>query len=145
MVEWEKVKKLMDCFPGSIINHNGEFIAMLKENEYFILESCKDEREIKCKVLAWFSRGTHKTQHFNSKKKNNEYHQFMIDGINRYLGTNFDFQDMDIIYTELGNDCNRPLCEKFIDSGYDMNILTSKLKEQQKFAESITKKIEYKV
>ena len=69
----------------------------------------------------------------------------MIDGINRYLGTNFNFQDMDIIYTELGNDCNRPLCEKFIDSGYDMNILTSKLKEQQKFAESITKKIEYKV
>ena len=112
---------------------------MLKENEYFILESCKDEREIKCKVLAWFSRGTHKTQHYNSKKKNNEYHQFMIDGIN------FNFQDMDIIYTELGNDCNRPLCEKFIDSGYDMNILTSKLKEQQKFAESITKKIEYKV
>lgn len=35
--------------------------------------------------------------------------------------------------------------EKFMDSGYDMNILTSKLKEQQKFAESITKKIEYKV
>ena len=54
MVEWEKVKKLMDCFPGSIINHNGEFIAMVKENEYFILESCKDEREIKCKVLAGF-------------------------------------------------------------------------------------------
>lgn len=87
MVEWEKVKKLMDCFPGSIINHNGEFIAMVKENEYFILESCKDEREIKCKVLAWFSRGAHKTQHYNSKKKNNEYHQFMLDGINKYLGT----------------------------------------------------------
>ena len=49
---------------------------------------------------------------------------------------------MDIIYTKLGNDVNRPLCEKFIDSGYDMNILISKLKEQQKFAESITKKIE---
>ena len=137
MVEWEKIKKLMNCFPRSIINHNGEFISSIKENEYFILESCKDEREIKCKVLAWFSRGAHKTQHYNSKKKNNEYHQFMIDGINRYLGTNFDFQDMDIIYTELGNDCNRPLCEKFIDSGYDMNILISKLKEQQKFAESM--------
>ncbi len=35
--------------------------------------------------------------------------------------------------------------KKFVDSGYDMNILISKLKEQQKFAESITKKIEYKV
>mgnify|MGYP000220016720 FL=1 len=117
----------MDCFPGSIINHNGEFIAMVKENEYFILESCKDEREIKCKVLAWFSRGAHKTQHYKSKKKNNEYHQFMLDGINKYLGTNFDFEDMDIIYTKLGNDVNRPLCEKFVDSGYDMNILISKI------------------
>ena len=130
MVEWEKVKKLMDCFPGSIINHNGEFIAMVKENEYFILENCKDEREIKCKVLAWFSRGAHKTQHYNSKKKNNEYHQFMLDGINKYLGTNFDFEDMDIIYTKLGNDVNRPLCEKFVDSGYDVNILISKLKQR---------------
>ena len=103
---------------------------MVLENEYFILESCKDEREIKCKVLAWFSRGAHKTQHYNSKKKNNEYHQFMLDGINKYLGTNFDFEDMDIIYTKLGNDVNRPLCEKFVDSGYDMNILISKLKQR---------------
>ena len=55
----------------------------------------------------------------------------MIDGINKYIGTNFDFEDMDIIYTTLGNDVNRPLCEKFIDSGYDMNILISKLNEQK--------------
>ena len=39
---------------------------------------------------------------------------------------------MDIIYTKLGNDVNRPLCEKFIDSGYDMNILISKLNEQNR-------------
>ena len=24
-------------------------------------------------------------------------------------------KDMDIIYTKLGNDVNRPLCEKFVD------------------------------
>ena len=47
----------------------------------------------------------------------------MLDGINKYLGTNFDFEDMDIIYTKLGNDVNRPLCEKFVDNGYDMNII----------------------
>ena len=47
----------------------------------------------------------------------------MLDGINKYLGTNFDFEDMGIIYTKLGNDVNRPLCEKFVDSGYDMNII----------------------
>ena len=37
---------------------------------------------------------------------------------------------MDIIYTKLGNDVNRPLCEKFVDIGYDMNILISKLKQR---------------
>ena len=89
MIEWEKIKKLMDCFPESVINHNGEFIAMVKENEYFLLESCKDEREMKCKVLAWFSRGAHKTQHYNSKKKNNEYHQFMEQTLTLKIWTLF--------------------------------------------------------
>jgi hypothetical protein len=30
---------------------------------------------------------------------------------------------MDLIYTRLGNDCNRKLCVKFIESDYDMSVL----------------------
>ena len=57
MNKWEMSKKLMRCFPNSFINYQGEFIAHREANEYFILDNCKDELEVKCKVLAWFSRG----------------------------------------------------------------------------------------
>ena len=52
-----------------------------------------------------------------------EFHKFMLDGINAFLNTNFTEDDMDLIYTYLGNDCNRKLCEDFVNSNYDMNIL----------------------
>lgn len=114
--------KLMQSFPRSFINAHGEFIALSKENEYFNVQNCKDEFEVKCKVLEWFSRGAFKTQFYKSDKRNKIYHKFMLDGINTFLGTNFRFEDMEIIYTYLGNSVNRPLCEKFINSGYDMTI-----------------------
>ena len=38
----------------------------------------------------------------------------------------FTEDDMNLIYTYLGNDCNRKLCEDFINSGFDMNILREK-------------------
>ena len=42
---------LMKCFPGSFINHNGEFIAHRWANEYFNFATCADELDVKCKVL----------------------------------------------------------------------------------------------
>lgn len=118
-------KKLMHCFPNSFINYQGEFIAHAEANQYFILDNCKDELEVKCKVLAWFSRGAHKTAPFG-ERKNKKFHQFMLEGINKFLNTNFTETDMDLIYTYLGNDCNRKLCESFVNSGFDMNILRKK-------------------
>ena len=125
MDKWEISKKLMRCFPNSFINYMGEFVAHREANEYFILDNCKDELEVKCKVLAWFSRGAHKTAPFG-ERKNKEFHKFMLDGINKFLNTNFTEEDMDLIYTYLGNDCNRKLCEDFVNSGFDMNILREK-------------------
>lgn len=122
MDKFEIGKQLMRSFPNSFINYQGEFIAHRDANQYFILDNCKDELEVKCKVLAWFSRGAHKTAPFGARK-NKEFHKFMLDGINRFLGTDFTESDMDLIYTYLGNDINRKLCVQFIESGYDMNIL----------------------
>jgi len=115
--------KLMKSFPRSFINANGEFIALSKENEFFNIENCGDEFAVKCKVLEWFSRGAFKTDHYSTAKRNGVYHKFMLDGINAFLGTSFSFENMKIIYTELGNGVNRVLCEKFVNSGYDMAIL----------------------
>lgn len=115
--------KLFDCFPDSFINHNGEFIAHRKANIYFKLESCKDELEVKCKVLEWFSRAAYKTEPFGSKKKNDEFHTFMLDGINDFLGTTFNTEDIEIIYSRLGNQVKRKLSIEFIESNYNLELL----------------------
>lgn len=117
------VIKLLQSFPRSFINQHGEFIAHDKANEYFILKSCKDETEIYCKVLEWFSRGACKTEPFRQRKKNEEFNSFMLNGINNFLDTKFTHEDMIQIYTKLGNSVNRKLCEEFILSHYNMVLL----------------------
>lgn len=119
--------RLMNCFPGSFINHNGEFIAHEKANEYFSLSTCGDELDVKCKVLEWLSRAASKGEPFRTYKRNLAFQKFMLDGINRYLHTTFSHDDIDKIYTYLGNACNHKKTIRFIESGYDMSVLPMKI------------------
>ena len=80
------------------------------------------ERELK--VLEYLSRGAYKTAPFRTDKANQRLWDFMRSGINSYLGTSFTHADMDEIYTYLGNGVNRPKTIRFIESGYDMRILS---------------------
>lgn len=123
---FETAQRLFDCFSDSFINDNGEFIAHRKANEYFNFENCETELDVKCKVLEWFSRGAYKTEPFVNFNQNMRFQEFMLNGINEFLGTNFSHDDMEIIYTYLGNCCNHPKTVKFIESGYDMSILPKK-------------------
>lgn len=122
-MDWELIKKLMNCFPNSFINHNGEFIAESKSNTYFILEDCKTELDVKCKVLEWISRSAYKTEPYASEKRNKEFHEFMLNGINQFLETDFSQDDMEQIYTYLGNAINHERTVAFVESGYDMELL----------------------
>ena len=116
--------RLLKAFPNSFINCHGEFIAHKKGNEYFILKNCESELDVKCKVLEWFSRGAFKSEPYRRRKDlNDKLHKFMLDGINNYLGTNFTHADMLKIYCPLGNACNHSLTIKFIESGYDFDVL----------------------
>ncbi len=123
MVDSFVTKKLAKAFPKSFINGELEFIAHREANQYFRLEDCECEFDVKCKVLEWFSRGAYKTEPFYDYNKNEKFHKFMLDGINSFLGTTFSYEDMEIIYTYLGNRCNHTKTEKFIESGYDMEVL----------------------
>ena len=123
MVDNLVASKLMGAFPKSFINSALEFIAHKESNEWFRLEDCECELDVKCKVLEWLSRGAYKTCPFNSNVKNDRLHNFMLNGINQYLGTNFSNKDMKIIYTYLGNRCNHEKTVRFIESNYDMSIL----------------------
>lgn len=123
MVTWELIKKLMNCFSGSLINQNGEFIAHIKANVYFNLSTCETELDIKCKILEWFSRSAFKMCPYDSNRRNKEFHRFMLNGINRFLETEFTVSDIEEIYTYLGNAINHSLTIKFIESGYDLSVL----------------------
>ncbi len=124
-MNWELIIRLMNCFPHSIINQNGEFIAHIKSNTYFILRDCKTELDVKCRVLEWLSRSAYKTQPYQRKDKNDEFHRFMRGGINEFLGVDFSESDMETIYTYLGNACNHKRTIRFVESGYDMKVLES--------------------
>lgn len=115
--------RLLKCFPDSFINHIGEFIAHAKANEYFNLKNCKDELEVKCKILEYLSRGSCKTEPFKTKRQNVIFNNFMRSCINEYLNTSFIKEDMFIIYDHLGNGVDRDKTLEFINSGYNIEIL----------------------
>ena len=123
MVDSLVTRKLARAFPDSFINTSLEFIAHPKANEYFRLEDCENEFDVKCKVLEWLSRGAHKTCPFNTNLKNERFHNFMLNCINDFLGTDFTTEDMAIIYQKLGNRVRHSLTEEFVNSGYNMKIL----------------------
>ena len=129
MVDGLVTKKLARAFPNSFINTALEFIAHKEANEYFRLEDCNNEFDVKCKVLEWLSRGAYKTCPFNSNIKNERFHNFMLNSINDFLGTDFTESDIEKIYTYLGNRCNHEKTVNFINSGYDMSVLKGSEKE----------------
>ena len=128
-IDWNIIDRLTRAFPNGFINGQGEFIAH-KTGECFNLRNCETELDVKCKVLEWFSRGAYKTEPYSSKKKNEEFHAFMLKGINTFLGTQFIQADMEYIYTYLGNAINHDKTVEFITkANYNMGFFRQFEKE----------------
>lgn len=121
----ELLKSTMIAFPGSFINHNNELILVEKTNLYFLLNNIDNELEFKCKLLEWCSRDVSKAMPYRNNWLNEAYWSEVRNGINNVLKTDFDHSKMEVIYDRLGNQINRNLTIKFIESGYDMNVLRS--------------------
>lgn len=119
----EEIYKLLKCFSGSYINAMGECILKEKGNVYFTIKHCESRHDIILKLLEWCSRDMAKGVPYKSDKRNNEWRNELIKGLNEYLGTSFNQEDMYWIYDALGNGVNRELAERFIKSRYDMNLL----------------------
>lgn len=119
---FEIVKKLVTCFNGGYINHCGEFIPHKKANASFILDTCKTELDVKCKLLEWCTRDAHCSMPYSTDHANRKLHTFFLNGLNEYLGTNFTEEDIEVIYTYLGNACNHSLTVEFVESGYNMDL-----------------------
>ena len=123
MVDVGMVVKLARAFPGGFLNGQGEFIAHEKGNAYFLLTDCDTELDIKCKVLEWLSRDAYKSTPFHRVVQNIKFRRFIFDGICKFLGHDFSFEDMEEIYTHIGNRANHAKTVRFIESGYDLSVL----------------------
>lgn len=124
-MDWKQIirLRLLADFDGSYFNERDEFIAHKYSNTYFIFASCESEEEVNCKVLEWLSRPAHKGMPYASEWRNKKFRAFMLDGINKFLHTDFNENDIEEIYTYLGNACNHEKTIRFIQSGYDLGIL----------------------
>ena len=118
-----ELKELLGLFPRSYINANLEVILIPKTNTYFNLEGVKSRRDIIAKLLMWCSRTIVKGQPFRSHKRNNLFREVIKKTFNYYLGTLFSDEDIALIYQNLGNGINPELTYRFIDSGFDMEVL----------------------
>lgn len=114
--------RLLADFDGSFFNERDEFIAHRYSNTCFIFSNCETELDVKCKVIEWLSRSALKGIPYSQEWRNKKFRKFMLDGINMFLHTDFSFDDMEDIYTYLGNACNHQRTIEFIESGYDMKF-----------------------
>lgn len=125
MVDNEILKRLFNAFSNSAIYKPLEFIVDRNPRVYssFAIGSCENEEDVDAKVLEWLSREAYKAEHYRNKKRNDEVHEYHLNGINKFLGTSFTPEDMEIIYCKLGNACDDKKTRKFIRSGYNMGVL----------------------
>ena len=127
--------KIMSAFPHSFIKYYvyGGFEITLDEKNVFCfsLEEIESDIELKRRFISVVSR-CYKTQPYRTFKRNIEYQQKYISAFNKALGTKFNADEIAYIYTYLGNGCNKPIAIKFVESGYDLNVLKRLIDEKKK-------------
>lgn len=104
--------------PKAFINSCNELIVVPKDNIYLALKNVTSNLDLKCQVIAALSRPSYKGISFYWQKR-------VRNILNEYLDTDFSRDEIEIMYTYLGNGCNRGLCEKFIKADYDLSLLKS--------------------
>ena len=114
-----EINKISSIFTKCFINGRDELILDPVRNFYFGLEDVETVLDFKCKFIAWFSRAC-------CKGLSKRMHSINRSKFNRYFNTNFTQDYMMEIYGCLGNDVNRKLCVKFVESGLNMNVLRNK-------------------
>ena len=122
----DEIFNVMKCFPNTYVNSFGELIISVKGNVYFTATYCKTKEDVICKLLEYCSRPMAKGAPYVSEKRNIEWRNSLICGLNKYLGTNFTQDDMYWIYDKLGNRVDHELTVKFIESGYDLSLVRPK-------------------
>lgn len=108
--------KIQRAFPKAYVTMNFELILVPRTNTYINLNHCSTPDEFKAEVIEGVSRFAFKAFTKPLRKEH-------LDGINKLLDTKFTPEDMEYIYTNLGNGINHELCMKFVKSGYDLKVI----------------------
>lgn len=126
MAEEKKIIRLADVgeLEADLKKDLAEEEAKGKAADVLYCESISDERDFKAAVLEDCSRNAFKGC---SRKLQDEH----LDGINKLLDTKFTRDDMELIYTYLGNGIQHDLCLRFVESGYDLEVLREDEKKQE--------------
>ena len=119
----ESVQKALKHLNGSFINHNNEIILIPKFNVYTLLDDVNTDDDFKVKLCEWFSRDCCCALRYSYKKRLNRYYQENTDAFNFICGTNFTVEQMEYIYTYLGNGIKHELAKKFVKGGFDLSII----------------------
>ena len=119
----ESVQKALKHLNGSFINHNNEIILIPKFNVYTLLDDVETDDDFKVKLCEWFSRDCCCALRYSYKKRLNRYYQENTDAFNFICGTNFTVEQMEYIYTYLGNGIKHELAKKFVKGGFDLSII----------------------
>lgn len=127
----DEIFNVMECFPNSFINRNGEVILSEKGNVYFNAMDCTDKSDITCKLFEWCSRPIVKGVAYSSAKRNREWQEDLLNGLNRYLGTQFSLEDVYYIYQELGNGVDHDHTMEFVNSGFDFDVIYNKFPDKE--------------
>ena len=117
-------RKIRAAFPAAFVNMYNELILIPKANTYIMLNQVRDEQDFKAAVLEDCSRNAFKGR---SGKLRDEH----LGGINKLLDTKFTRDNMELIYTYLGNGIRHDLCLRFVASGYDLEVLREYEKKQE--------------
>ena len=136
-----EVELFKNYFEEAFVNENGELIIChpievqlypwkksrkVYCNLFFNAETCEDEIDFKAKCIEYLSRAAYKTEYPSFTQYIQNY---VRENLNGYLGTGFDVDDLEYIYTHLGNGIEHGLTRKFVIGNYDLSIILEGVKE----------------
>lgn len=121
------VFEVMKQFPESFINYKNELILIPKTNLYVGLYNVNTPTDLKFKLLELCSRDCTYASWYSQEWRNRRYQDDVLSKINKCLGTNFTREEMELVYERLGNGCDHKLTERFVNSGYDIEVLKGEL------------------
>ena len=119
---FEELKKLMSYFPDSFINRQLELILIPKTNTYFPLKDCLTKKDVISNVLMYCT----KAMPYHQQKRNIDFYVDNRTRLEKYLGLSI---NVNVVYHCLGNGINKGLTHRFIDSGFNMDMLLKEIEE----------------